>query len=605
VKASLLYRAIVASVLLAAMLPVHASACERPDAVTPDGGRYCGSLRDGIVHGEGVIEWSNGERYEGGFVLGKFSGTGRLRFASGDVYEGEFHDGLMEGRGRMALVDGGIYTGEFRRDYFNGDGRFESPGDLVYEGTFKDGRYHGRGKFRGPGSTYEGEFRQGEFWGGGKLVYADGRLYEGEFVRGRFHGKGRYVNASGDVYEGEFVDDVLTGTGRLRVKEGGRYEGGFLNWRYQGAGVFTTAQGDVYEGEFANGELTGGRHVQKGGATYEGDFQRWRPHGQGSMKLANGDHYKGGFAYGLYEGEGTLTLAKPRPDGKTQQSGTWRYGVLDQPEERARLHANVESALYAQRRLLDRSLAAVLPHDPKRIDMYLLAIAGDGTQEVFRREVEFVRDQFARRFRTRGRTVVLANSRSTVNTLPMATLTSVRAALKTIASRMDREKDILFLFLTSHGSKEHELTLTLAGMSLQGLSAARLGELLKESGIRWKVVVVSACYGGGFADTIVDEHTLVIAAARRDRQSFGCADENDFTYFGRAYFKEALPGSLSFHDAFRKAEALVREWELKDAGARDAQAAPSAKAEDQLSLPQLHGAEPIDKHLQRWWAQFR
>jgi hypothetical protein len=186
----------------------------------------------------------------------------------------------------------------------------------------------------------------------------------------------------------------------------------------------------------------------------------------------------------------------------------------------------------------------------------------------------------------------------------MATVTSIRDALKAIAARMDLEQDILFLFLTSHGSREHELSLSQNGMQLRDLRAAELGTLLKESGIRWKAVVVSACYGGGFIDPLQDERTLVIAAARRDRRSFGCADENDFTYFGRAFFKEALPKASSFQDAFRKAEVLVKEWERKDGveRAKSAGKADTASDEDQ-SLPQISSSKAIEAHLKRWWAQ--
>ncbi|HEV7392919.1 MAG TPA: C13 family peptidase [Burkholderiales bacterium] len=60
-----------------------------------------------------------------------------------------------------------------------------------------------------------------------------------------------------------------------------------------------------------------------------------------------------------------------------------------------------------------------------------------------------------------------------------------------------------------------------------GLSASELGKLLKESGIRHKVVVISACYSGGFIDAVRSDHTLVITAARHDRTSFGCSDENE------------------------------------------------------------------------------
>ena len=65
---------------------------------------------------------------------------------------------------------------------------------------------------------------------------------------------------------------------------------------------------------------------------------------------------------------------------------------------------------------------------------------------------------------------------------------------------MNRDEDILFLFLTSHGSPEHEFKLQQNHMTLRDLPARELGELLKASGIRWKVIVVSACYSGGFID---------------------------------------------------------------------------------------------------------
>ena len=605
-KAASLHRSIVAGVVLAALLPAHASPCARPDALTPDGGRYCGPLRGGMIHGQGVLEWDNGERYEGEFENGRFSGTGRLQLASGETYEGEFRAGLMHGRGRMTLIDGTIYTGEFRDDYFNGRGRMQMPDGRLYEGSFKNGNYHGLGRYQEPRSTYEGEFRDGLYWGQGVLTFDDGRKYTGTFKRGRFHGQGRHESAHGDAYEGSFEDDEFSGHGKKTFKDGSRYEGQFQEWHFHGRGIYTDSAGNVYDGQFANGTFEGkGRFAGKNGIAYEGEFRGWQPHGQGVQKLPNGDTYKGSFAYGVYEGEGTLTYAKPRPDGRKQVQGTWRYGTLDEPEERARMLANVENTLYSQRRLLDRVLARLARQDPKRIDLYLLAIAGDGTQEVFRREVEFVHAQFARRFGSGARTVTLVNSRTTVGTLPMATHTSIREAVKAIAARMDRENDILFLFLTSHGSKEHEFALNQSGIGLAGLGAVQLGELLKASGIRWKVVFVSACYGGGFADATHDDGTLFIAAARRDRQSFGCADENEFTYFGRAFFKEALPRSRSFQEAFGKAEALVRQWELEHAAAPAASAPAAAKPEDQLSLPQLHSGKLIDRHLQRFWAQFR
>jgi hypothetical protein len=488
----------------------------------------------------------DGARYYGPLRNGKLHGEGKLTWANGTVYEGGLADGLMSGRGKVRWANGQAYEGEFRDGMMDGRGRMTTP----------------------DGAVYEGEFKRSFFNGQGEIVYPDGRKYAGEFVLGNFQGKGRY-----------------------ETREGARYEGEFVNWRMHGKGRFTDPGGNVYEGSFVNGEFDGkGTLSGPQGNRYSGDFKAWRFHGQGELRLASGDVYRGGFANGTYDGQGTLTFAKPRPDGATQQSGIWRYGMLEaeQREQRRLAAVNVETALYNQRALLAQAIDALAPRDPARINLFLLAIGGDGSQEVFRREVEFVRGQFAERFGTAKRSIALINSRSTVASAPMATATSIREALAAFAARMDRQQDILFLFVTSHGSREHELVLDQNGMDLPHLSAAALGGLLRESGIRWKVVVISACYSGGFLDPLKDDGTMVITAARHDRQSFGCADENEFTYFGRAYFKEALPQASSFQDAFRKAEAIVKQME---------------PAGGEHSLPQMHSAGPIERQLQRWWSQ--
>ena len=71
--------------------------------------------------------------------------------------------------------------------------------------------------------------------------------------------------------------------------------------------------------------------------------------------------------------------------------------------------------------------------------------------------------------------------------------------------------------------------------------------------------------------------TWVITASRADRTSFGCADENDFTYFGRALFKESLPQAANLSDAFAKAQVLVQEWEAKLPSASEESAPDAAK----------------------------
>jgi hypothetical protein len=546
--------------VLCALLAASAVAQPKPDALTPDGGRYFGALRNGKLHGEGRLEWSSGSVYQGGFADGMMSGRGKVRWANGQAYEGEFRDGMMQGRGRLTMPDGSAYEGEFQKDYFSGQG---------------------------------------------EIAYPDRRKYRGSFVLGNYEGKGRHENPEGEVHEGDFKNGEFTGSGTYKRRDGAHYEGQFLNWRLHGRGRFTDPAGNVYDGTFVNGEFEGkGTLTGPQGNRYSGDFKLWRFEGQGELRLANGDVYRGGFANGNYDGQGTLTFAKPRADGTAQQSGLWRFGMLEaeQREQRRLASANVETALYNQRALLKQAIDALAPREPGRINLFLLALGGDGSQEVFRREVEFVRKQFAERFGTGKRTIALVNSRTTVGSAPMATATSFREALAALAARMDRAQDILFVFLTSHGSRQHELALNQNGMDLPDLSAAELGRLLRESGIRWKAVVISACYSGGFLEPLKDDGTLVITAARHDRASFGCADENDFTYFGRAYFEKALPQASSFQDAFRKAESIVREMELQ----APAQPSPGGKPADaEHSLPQMQSPAPIEQQLQRWWTQKR
>lgn len=592
---------IASSVCLALACPLLLFADTKPilAAVTADGGRYFGPLVQGVRQGYGKVEWDNGARYEGGFDKGLFSGHGKWRSASGNRYEGAFRNGMMAGQGRMEMNDGSIYVGAFLDDEFNGPGRLQTPNGDTYEGEFEHGYFHGKGSLTSTETTYDGDFTQGEYGGYGELVYRDGRRYAGKFIHSEFHGKGRYETADGDVYEGDFHKGEITGAGSYVLKDGSHYQGGIANWQPHGKGVFTDAGSNVYEGRFVDGALVGtGRMTGKDGSRYEGQFQGWRFHGQGVYRHANGDEYQGAFAYGLYGGQGTLSYATPRPDGRSRDTGNWRYGVLENKAQEQEVKINVETVLYNQRALLDQELAGLMPQDPGSIDMYLLAVGGDGAQEVFRREVQFVRAQFDQEFDTKGRSVALINSRSSTASVPMATITSMRESLERMAARMDKEQDILFLFLTSHGSKQHEFSLAQNGMELRGLQASELGAMLKQTGIRWKVVLVSACYSGGFIDAVKDDHTLVITAARHDRTSFGCADDNDFTYFGRAFFKESLMNSSSFQDAFVKAKALVEKWE-----AADGKADPAGGTEVRHSLPQIHAPAPISHYLQRWRAQ--
>jgi hypothetical protein len=123
----------------------------------------------------------------------------------------------------------------------------------------------------------------------------------------------------------------------LTWPDGSKYWGAMLFKKPHGRGYLAWPNGQVYEGDFVNGAF----------------------HGQGFLHLPGGDEYRGGFAQGLFEGQGTMRYAKPQHDGRIQDSGLWHRGRFDDVADRARSALNLETALYNQRSLLDKALAAI------------------------------------------------------------------------------------------------------------------------------------------------------------------------------------------------------------------------------------------------------
>jgi hypothetical protein len=223
-----------------------------------------------------------------------------------------------------------------------------------------------------------------------------------------------------------------------------------------------------------------------------------------------------------------------------------------------------EAMLYAQPRLLQEALARVKPGRPGVPELFLLAVGGYGAQDVFLREVLAVDALFRERFDTAGRSVVLVNNPATVAERPIASVTALARSLAGIGQRMNADEDVLVLFMTSHGSRDHRFDLSLWPYRFDELTPERLQALLQAASIRYRVVVVSACYSGGFVPALADHDSLVISASRDDRNSHGCSHEADWTFFGRAFFDEALRGTRAFETAFEQARIAVAEREAAE-----------------------------------------
>jgi hypothetical protein len=210
-----------------------------------------------------------------------------------------------------------------------------------------------------------------------------------------------------------------------------------------------------------------------------------------------------------------------------------------------------------QPQLLKTALASLKPGRPGVTDLYFVGFGADSLQDVFRKEVQTIRALFDERFDTLGRSVALVNNARTLDQLPVATMNNLGAVLRRIGRLMNVDEDILFLYLTGHGANAKGLSVRLWPLEPCELDAAGLRTLLDEAHIKWRVIVISACYSGSFIAPLRGDTTLVATAAAADRTSFGCECGNDFTYFGRAYFHEALRETRSFLAAFDRARAAV------------------------------------------------
>lgn len=113
-------------------------------------------------------------------------------------------------------------------------------------------------------------------------------------------------------------------------------------------------------------------------------------------------------------------------------------------------------------------------------------------------------------------------SSSVVITDTNATLRAVVAALERFRDRLG-EDDIFLFYFSGHGSGEGERDQTLVMFDSEGapkdeLSSKRLGALLASFPSR-NLVMIDACFSGGFVGNLAAPRTLVLAGTSRNQES--------------------------------------------------------------------------------------
>eukprot|EP01042_Synura_sphagnicola_P034101 gene34101-43745_t len=169
--------------------------------------KYSGAFDRGMMHGQGVYHYHNGDRYEGEHQHDVIEGRGTYYYANGDVYAGHFHRELKHGQGKYTYANGDIYEGDYVHGLRQGQGKFVYQSlAMEYVGQFHVDQPHGQGVMRYMSDKdgrerYEGEYQYGQRHGRGMYYYASGAKYEGEWKDGKQHGPGVYSYVNGSVYE--------------------------------------------------------------------------------------------------------------------------------------------------------------------------------------------------------------------------------------------------------------------------------------------------------------------------------------------------------------------------------------------------------------------
>ncbi len=221
-----------------------------------------------------------------------------------------------------------------------------------------------------------------------------------------------------------------------------------------------------------------------------------------------------------------------------------------------------DSLVFAEADRVHAAEAQLMPGTPGMTDLYFVGAAGWASQDVFGRELTAARDLFDDRFGTRGRSIVLANDASTRDSRPLAGTITLRHALNAVGERMNREEDVLFLFVTSHGSQEG-IALSFphgAPFDRQTLSPQELRSMLVEAGIKWRVLVISGCESGVFIGPLQDDFTLIATAAAGRSELVRLRDRQCLYGLRRGRLRQRAPVvSAPSPRAFANAAVAIRQ----------------------------------------------
>jgi hypothetical protein len=220
-------------------------------------GVYVGEVLDGVPHGKGIFNFSDGASYVGEFKGGLKHRFGTFITAMGEKWVGQFREDDRHGQGTYTWPDGQKYIGEFRDDAAWHGTTFLKNGEV--KGHTRDGIFKSivvactMGEKRVITLEIRGRITQREYQ---ECTYPDGAIYLGPWQGQSKHGIGQYQFSGGSVYQGRFHFDMATGYGRVEWPDGSSQDGFFLDGRPYGVSRYRWSNGEeeigFIDGAFIN-----------------------------------------------------------------------------------------------------------------------------------------------------------------------------------------------------------------------------------------------------------------------------------------------------------------------------------------------------------------
>lgn len=210
-------------------------------------------------------------------------------------------------------------------------------------------------------------------------------------------------------------------------------------------------------------------------------------------------------------------------------------------------------------RLMGDSLEALPAQRPGELDVYLI-VASLWGDPVFEREASQAEAILREHLNPRG-SILLSAGGQGERRYPAATPDNIAAAIGQVGSLIDPNEDLVVVFVTSHGSQDGSISFRENNRLHAVMRPPHLRDMLMRANIRNRVVIVSSCFSGAFIAPLMDDNTIVLTAAAPDRTSFGCQAQRDWTFFGDAYFNQALRGGANMITAFDQAKVQIERWE--------------------------------------------